>query len=442
MTEPVALRSFLRQSAPLLVARAVQAAAGVALLLLLVRTIKPSGYGNVLTVTAVGAVVGTVLAAALSDAFVVYGQLLSSAIIRGLFALVAVAGIAEVVAMGPRWIGVTSAPLLFTALSIATSGRHGAARVNGEGVKLAVATTMGPIAGLFAVVALAILGIEDWAPYTLSFALQPLPLMFLSRPVGAPSSVRPAGLLAFIVPAVSTQVLGQGTILILRAMTDAHTVGLYGGMMRILDLLAILGPLMATFALPQLVRSYETGRSQEGDRINFAVAVLGSILLTSVLPATSWVWSLLMVGQKLPIGAYVLLAAAAGISVAAGLPDRMLQSRGRPRSVARAIVTTAVCGLLLTAAMTPVMGLLGVGVSRVVATGVLYTWLMAGVASSLAKHHLFLALLCVTAAVGSSLTGESVGIAVVGSALGLAAVAVVGWLGLRHASLATPRQPG
>jgi O-antigen/teichoic acid export membrane protein len=124
----------------------------------------------------------------------------------------------------------------------------------------------------------------------------------------------------------------------------AEAVGIYGAMMRVIDFLGIVGPIVGTFALP----TFAAARSLPAEtyshvvgRINVMVGCVAASVIVIGIQFGWLVWGAIYPGSAFPAGSYALLAVGASVSAASGLPDRVLQAAGEARVVATAALCAA-----------------------------------------------------------------------------------------------------
>jgi O-antigen/teichoic acid export membrane protein len=374
--------TLLHDSGLLLAARAAQTLFGAVTFVVLTRRLGPAGFGEVVTASGFVSVVGGVVGTALSDAAVTAGGDLPR-FGRVTAAVALVSG----VAVGLAWAasggdgdGLVAAlgGALFVSASAATAGRTALARVGGDAWQMALLQAGGALATLAVVGSLASAGVSRWGPYVLAYAAQPAALLLLRRSprgaAGPPTAttlrdlVRTAG--PFLLSQAIWPLLGLTNIVVLRALSGPATVGRYGAMVRILDLVGLVGPLLGTFALPAFARLQRTpARRSEISRLNLTIAVAATLPVVAGMHL-AWVgWRLAYPDLRFPVTAFAVLAAAYGLNSACGLPDRVLQSGGAAPVVARA----ASAALAAVAVLSPLLvwraSLVGAGVALLLAVG-------------------------------------------------------------------------
>lgn len=373
---------MLRNSGLLLAARAAQTLFGAATFVVLTRRLGPAGFGEVVTASGFVGVVGGIVGTALSDAAVTAGgDLPRFGRVAATVALVSgiAVGLAWAASGGDRD-GIVAAlgGALFVSASAATARRTALARVSGDARQLALLQAVGSLATLAVVGSLASAGVRGWGPYVLAYAAQPAALLLLRRsPGGAPGPptatplrdlVRTAG--PFLLSQAVWPLLGLTNIVVLRALSGPAAVGRYGAMVRILDLVGVVGPLLGTFALPAFARLDRTpGRRAEVSRLNLTIAAAATLPVAAGMHL-AWVgWRLAYPDLRFPVVAFAVLAAAYGLSSACGLPDRVLQSRGAAPVVARAASGSLAAMAVLSPLLVWGASLVGAGVALLFAVG-------------------------------------------------------------------------
>lgn len=376
--------SLLRNSGMLVAARAVQALFGAVTFVVVTRRIGAAGFGEVVTTFGFASVVGGVLGMALSDAAVTTGGQLPR-----VGKVPAVVALASACAVSLVWIitdghddaalGVVGAAL-YVAASAGSAGRTAVARALGNARGLSCLQAAGALATLVFVASLATGGVRQWGPYVIAYALQPAALLLLPAPprvVGGPSPAAPlrevvrlAG--PFLLSQAVWPLLALTNIVVLRALQGPEAVGRYGAMVRMLDLVGVVGPLLGMFALPAFARLQRDGGrpgSPEISRLNLTIAATGTLPVVAGMHLAWAGWQVAYPDLRFPVVAFGLLAAAYGVNAACGLPDRILQSAGGAGVVARA----AVAALAVLAVLSPVLvsasPLIGSAVALLVAVG-------------------------------------------------------------------------
>lgn len=374
--------TVLARGSILLVARVVQMGLGMATFLLVARSLGPAGYGEYATAAAIGGSVATLLDAALVDAAVVAGEAGVAALARQVavwvsgatgLATAACFALGRVRDLAPAILAVG----ILIAVTASTSDRVAHARRRGDSRALSFARVSGAALGLMLAVVLVELH-ASWGPLTLVLAAPAGTLLWLPR---RPEESRATSGVAlstawrlsapFLVSQGAWMVTGQAPILLTRAIAGASAAGEYGALIRLLDILSLVGPIMANFALPAFVTHFQAGRAgrTEAARLNALIALGGVCAVTVGAQAGWWFWRLTYPGVPFPASAFALLACAAGISQACGLPDRVLQGAGKARTVSVVGVCAAAAMLGVGVPAISALGLVGAGVARVAAAG-------------------------------------------------------------------------
>lgn len=374
--------TLLRNSGLLLAARAAQTLFGAVTFVVLTRRLGPAGFGEVVTASGFVSVVGGVVGTALSDAAVNAGGDLPR-----FGRVAAVVALVSGVAVGLAWAasggnpdGVVAAlgGALFVSASAAAARRTALARLAGDARQLALLQAAGALATLAVVGSLASAGVRRWGPYVLAYAVQPAMLLLLRRSARGAAGrsaasplrdlVRTAG--PFLFSQAVWPLLGLTNIVVLRALSGPAAVGRYGAMVRILDLVGVVGPLLGTFALPAFTRLQRTaGGGPEISRLNLTIAGAATLPVVAGMHL-AWVgWRLAFPDLQFPVMAFAVLAAAYGLSSACGLPDRVLQSGGAAPVVARAASAALAAVVFLSPLLVGWNSLVGAGVALLLAAG-------------------------------------------------------------------------
>lgn len=433
-------RALLRGSATLLIGRGAQAVLGIAILALTTRALDVRGFGDFAAGLAVASLLGGVLNAALSDSYVVSQDVTHSGTVTRAAVAVTLLGTAGV-GLGTGRVDAALAALAvgtFTTASVGTADRLATARAASRSLAIALTQLAGSAGTLLLVGALAASGSTRWQVYLLAYAAQPAAALLLPRAARGPAAQRSWRAVwqasrPFLAAQVGWTVLSQANVLLLRVIVGPEAAGRYAALVRLLDFLAIVGPLMAVLALPALVRAQQS--PGQAARLNAVVAAAGTVALVSGMQLGWLGWRLLYDHRAFPETVFALVALGYGISAACGLPDRVLQARGRAGTAAGFATLAATASLLLGALVIPVAGTTGAaaGLAAVVITvnvGMLRAGRPPAVVTAV---HVGLAAV-VLVAVGAVLAGiHSIG-ASLAMALALSLVAVVPLYVLRRSS--------
>lgn len=339
-----AVTDIVRGSAVLLVGRVAQAVVGVGILTVTTRTLDVGGFGEFATALAVASLLGGVLNAALSDAYV------TSDLTAHPGATGAMCSVLTVVTTGAFALATGSGSGALTGLavgcyvttSVGTAGRIAAARSAGRSAAIASAQLGGSVATAVVVVALALWGSHSWQLFLLAYALQPAGLVLLGRG-GTDQRQPPAGWATvwqasrlYVAAQVGWTVLGQANVVLLRVLEGPDAAGEYAALVRLLDFLAIVAPLMAMLALPAFVTANRTEAEQGAPaRLNVVIAGVGTAVLVAGMQFGWLGWRLLYGDRAFPALVFCVVGIGYGVSAACGLPDRLLQASGSPSAVAR-----------------------------------------------------------------------------------------------------------
>jgi O-antigen/teichoic acid export membrane protein len=374
-------RVVLRQSGVLLAARALQALVGGVSFVLATRQLGPEGFGELVTALGVAALAGGVGGAALSDAAVVAGiqpavQGKATGVVWSMSVLVpaataAFAGWNTVLAV----LGIS----LFIGASVATAGRTAWARLRGDAWGLAMLQGLGAVASLAVIGVLVAASVDSWGAYVVAYAIQPVALLALSRPPrreddgGTRPPMRQMFRLSrpYLISQSVWPMLAQVNVLALRALEGPGAVGRYGAMIRVLDLVAVGGPLLGTFALPAFTRlQAEPGRpSPDMARLNLTLGAVSTLPVVAAMPFGWLAWKVSYEDLPFPAVTFAVLALAYGVNTACGLPDRVLQATGRSPVVARSAGAGLVVLLVISPLGVVLAGLAGAAVALLVALG-------------------------------------------------------------------------
>jgi O-antigen/teichoic acid export membrane protein len=214
-----------------------------------------------------------------------------------------------------------------------------------------------------------------WGIVASAFTLQPIALFLLPPNTPSNDGVRPTAgagwrsAAPYFVSQAAWLVFSESPLLLLRAIDGPGAAGRLATMTRLLDLLALVGPVMANFALPAFVLHAtrgDAGRAETG-RLNALIAFVGALSVTAGAQFGWLFWKLAFPLEPFPIVEFAVLAFAAGVNASGGLPDRILQATGRARTVS--IVGTTVALFLVVSATVAIarFGLLGGVVARLFA---------------------------------------------------------------------------
>jgi O-antigen/teichoic acid export membrane protein len=435
-------RALLRGSATLLAGRAAQAVLGIAILALTTRALDVRGFGDFAAGLAVASLLGGVLNAALSDSYVVSDDVTHSGTVHRAAVVLTLVGAAGAGLATGRVDAAVAALAVgtFTTASVGTAARLAAARAASRSLAIAVTQLAGSAGTLALVGALAGSGSTRWQLYLLAYSAQPAAVLLLPRAPGGEgggSSWRAAWLASrpFLAAQVGWTVLSQANVLLLRVIVGAEAAGRYAALVRLLDFLAIVGPLMAVLALPALVRAQNPGHAA---RLNAVVAAAGTVALVGGMQLGWLGWRLLYGDRAFPGTVFALVALGYGISAACGLPDRVLQARGRAGTAAGFATLAAIACLLLGGLLIPLAGTTGAaaGLAVVVVTvnvGMLHAGRPPGIVVTV---HAGLGAVVLLAVVGV-LAGVHSIVASLALALALSLVAVVPLYLLRKTPVTT-----
>ncbi|MFN2540324.1 MAG: lipopolysaccharide biosynthesis protein [Mycobacteriales bacterium] len=363
----------LRGSANLLVGRVAQAVLGVAILALTTRTLDVRGFGEFATGLAVASLVGGMLNAALSDAYVAsegtrHPQLLT--VLTVLLTAVC-AGASGLLARDSGLALSALAVGCFVSASVATAGRLGAARADNRSVAIAVVQLVGSVGTLGVIGALALADSHRWQLFLLAYAIQPAALGLL-RP--AERALPGSGLRGvwrasrmFVASQVGWTVLSQANIVVLRVIVGADAAGRYAALVRLLDFLAVVAPLMAVLALPAFVTAHRAdGDLRSAARMNTTIACAGTVVLVAGMQFGWLGWRLLYGDQDYPALTFAIVGLGYGVSAACGLPDRLLQARGSSGAVASFAGVAAGACVVLGSVLSALAGAQGAAVALAV----------------------------------------------------------------------------
>jgi O-antigen/teichoic acid export membrane protein len=367
----------------MLVGRVVQAACGVGSFVLLARTLGAESYGEILAALAIPALLGSVLGEALSDAEVVSGGSsgVRRSVNRGVIGLsILLAAIVAVLPVPTELLLSVLAGGAFVSVTVVAAPRLAHSRRTGNARGIASANAAGSFVAVAAVLVLITLGVRDWPFFLFVFTLQPLALLFLPRPPqaveGMPTMQALRHLWHTAGPFVASQAawpfISQLNILVLRVLVGAEAVGIYGAMLRIVDFLGIIAPMIGIFALPTFAAARELPAavySHTVGRINVLVGCVSVGLLAVGIQFGWLVWSIVYPGTAFPSTIFVIIAAGASISAACGLPDRVLQGAGNARTVAVAALVAAAAFVPLSVLLTTWWGVAGASAAWLIVMG-------------------------------------------------------------------------
>lgn len=443
------LVSLARRSGLLIVARALQAILGAVTFVLIARRVNVGGFGNLSTAYAIAGIIGGVLSAALSDAMVAADAATAGHIQRLTRLGWLCTPIAVTIAVAvTRDIGSLAAVLgasLFVAASTATIPRLTHARTAGLARQLSLWSFLGSLFTLIYTGILLASNVHAWGAYTIGLAMQPLALLALPAPAageeGATGHGRRSWQLSrpYVIAQCSWIVLAQAVLLIVRVADGADAAGRYGALTRILDLFSVVGPLMATFAFPAFTRigASATDSRDQVSQLNLTVATAATAAFAIGAPA-GWIgWRLAYPHQSFPSATYAVLAAAVGVSSAVGLPDRILQGRGRAHTVEKIAIAAAAILVCLGLVLIPPFGLAGAATVRlIVIAGVNLAMLLATRPRAGRAGYAALVVIAVASATLAAWSGArtSVVLTLVVAAAGLFFVVVVGAKAVRTAA--------
>jgi O-antigen/teichoic acid export membrane protein len=272
---------------------------------------------------------------------------------------------------------------VFISATAATSHRLAYARSAGASGRLSLLRFSGGAITL-AIVALLLRWGASWGPLTVAFSVPAVILYLLpAAPVqSAPQNAVGMRVLwgrsaPFLVSQGCWMVLTQGPIILLRILAGARAVGEYGALIRVLDLLGLVAPMMSNFALPAFVTHAKApgGRLEVG-RINALIALVGVSSVAAGSQVGWWVWRLAYPMATFPAVAFATLTLAEGASAACGLPDRILQADGRAKVVSLAGLAAAIAMVAGGLALIPAFGLTGGAVARLVALASVNVWML------------------------------------------------------------------
>jgi O-antigen/teichoic acid export membrane protein len=368
-------RALLRGSATLLAGRAAQAVLGIAILALTTRALDVRGFGDFAAGLAVASLLGGVLNAALSDSYVVSDDVTPSGTVHRAAVVLTLVGAAGAGLATGRMDAAVAALAVgtFTTASVGTAARLAAARAASRSLAIAVTQLAGSAGTLALVAALSGSGSTRWQLYLLAYSAQPAAVLLLPRAPGGQGGRRDwraawQASRPFLAAQVGWTVLSQANVLLLRVIVGAEAAGRYAALVRLLDFLAIVGPLMAVLALPALVRAQQS--PGHAARLNAVVAAAGTVALVGGMQLGWLGWRLLYGNRAFPGTVFALVALGYGISAACGLPDRVLQARGRAGTAAGFATLAAIACLLLGGLLIPLAGTTGAaaGLAVVVVT--------------------------------------------------------------------------
>jgi O-antigen/teichoic acid export membrane protein len=411
--------------------RAAQIIFGAVALVCTIRSLQLGGFGDFSAAFAAASIVSGALGAAISDAVVTQRRRING---LPVLAVTLTVPVVIAVAAGIHDVDVTMSALaagLLAVLAIANANRIANARLEGAAGRLALLQGIG--SGMTAVgcASLLFLGVDKPAAYLLAYSFQP-GIMFLLpdsqsqgrsgwRPTfhAAWSQSRP-----FIFGQAGWVIPSNVSILVVRVIEGPASAGAYASIVRLLDVLSVVSPLLGLFGLTSMRELWlheARGAAQRAiARLNLLVAGVAGVALWASMPFAWMLWPLLYRDTDFPVGLFAVLAAAYSATVCFGLPDRVLQAKGSQEIVGRVSLSIGAAVIAGTVPLVAIFGAMGAGAVRVVGDTALNTELLrrAQLPRTAAYGHALLAvllmLLCL-ALVPSA-----------GSILGSAVVAVTG----------------
>jgi O-antigen/teichoic acid export membrane protein len=435
----------LRGGSLLVLARVAQAALGLVALALTARSLGLSGFGEFSTAFAVALGVGAVFSAALSDAVAATGRSLTG-LAPALVVVLVVAllvGAAASVPTGSLVLVVTGV-WWYIATCVLTASGLGRARHDGRVLAIAACQVIGALATVLLVAAFAFAGLREWELFLLAYAVQPLGLALLSirdsdrvgeQARGVRAVWRMSG--SYVIAYTGSTVAVPVSTLLLRVIAGPSAVGAYAGLMRLLEILAVVPWLMGGLVLPAMVAMRRENAPRQATvqvaRLNVVVALVSAAVVALGLQLVWIGWQILYPEEPVDAVLLLLLGAGMAIRVAFGLPDRVLQSAGRAAVVARfaisyALVTPIASAVLIRYAS----GTTGAGLSFLAA---MLAWSIglttrAGLPRTAVAAHVVLAATATGAAALAAVTvsAESLVLSTVTGLLSACAVSAVGWI--------------